>query len=356
MKAIGMRLWPIWTNDNSDYIAWVTHGPLAGAAAAVSHEEDSFLPVFRDLDSAIKAIKKTRKSGLEPDFDFPPSRKQKATAEEDWARVTAFADALKGKKLGDGARWAAQCIQNLAPLTHTKKVSPILQSLGLAKYDTLLPTKLRQAAWAGKLKLVKELVALEPPREALDEALGTAAESGRTAVVACLLEHGAAPEMGGEFMTALTRGARGGHEEIVKLLLDAGASLHPDWATHPLASSAFTGKLNTVKQLVAAGADVNAKSGTRGETALLEAAGRGREEIVLFLLEQGADVNAQGGEHGNTALHVAAKKGHVDLVKLLLENGADSKIVSAQGLTAHEYAMDGRHKGPEYDEARRLVQ
>ena len=84
--------------------------------------------------------------------------------------------------------------------------------------------------------------------------------------------------------------------------------------------------IETVKRLLKEGADVNASYGSVGETALLDAAQRGRLRIVRLLLENGADVNAESGLPGRTALMVAAKRGYLNVAKLLLEMGADANI------------------------------
>jgi ankyrin repeat protein len=51
--------------------------------------------------------------------------------------------------------------------------------------------------------------------------------------------------------------------------------------------------LDCLRQLVAAGADVNAKDGGRGLTALHEAARWGWNDVVRYLVEQGADLDAK---------------------------------------------------------------
>jgi ankyrin repeat protein len=71
----------------------------------------------------------------------------------------------------------------------------------------------------------------------------------------------------------------GGHEEIVKLLLEEGA-------------------------------DVNAQRGPYGN-ALYAASSKGHEKIVKLLLENGADVNAQGGPYSN-ALYAASWRSRED--------------------------------------------
>jgi hypothetical protein len=94
----------------------------------------------------------------------------------------------------------------------------------------------------------------------------------------------------------------------------------------PLTYLAFWGADHLVREMINAGADVNAEGGVY-HTALQAAAFNGNTTILKFLLENGADVNIIGGEYG-TALQAASWSGSTSDVKLLLAAGAD---VNAQG-------------------------
>jgi hypothetical protein len=76
-----------------------------------------------------------------------------------------------------------------------------------------------------------------------------------------------------------------------------------------------------VKELLAQGADVNAKS-PYGATGLFFAADRGNMEIMKILLDHGADVKVKDTFYGATAVTWAVNKGNVDIVTLLLNKGA----------------------------------
>ena len=80
------------------------------------------------------------------------------------------------------------------------------------------------------------------------------------------------------------------------------------------------GKTETVKLLLANGADVNAVD-KKGRTALMIAAQEGRTKMVKLLLANGADVNA-ANTFGKTALSIATRRGDGALVELLKANGA----------------------------------
>jgi ankyrin repeat protein len=110
-------------------------------------------------------------------------------------------------------------------------------------------------------------------------------------------------------------------------------------ASTPLMHAAAFGNLETMKLLIAKGADVNARNDANA-TALLWCA-RDPEKARL-LIENGADVNVQSRQ-GRTPLIVAAlRHGNAAIVRLLLDKGADPKLKTRLGTTAlHSAASAG---------------
>jgi len=102
-----------------------------------------------------------------------------------------------------------------------------------------------------------------------------------------------------------------GHTETVKLLLASGADVHAkdDWALRLAASSGHT---ETVQVVLASSANVHALDGE----ALVMAAWNGHTETVQTLLVAGAVVNAEG----DLALRWAAFWGHTETVQVLAEH------------------------------------
>jgi ankyrin repeat protein len=84
------------------------------------------------------------------------------------------------------------------------------------------------------------------------------------------------------------------------------------------------GHLNSVKKLLEAGADVNAKD-DYGDTALIGASKNGHTQIVKELIKEGADASAKN-DNGYTALTLASMWGHIKVVRELLKAGANPNI------------------------------
>ena len=99
----------------------------------------------------------------------------------------------------------------------------------------------------------------------------------------------------------------------------------------PLWRAARDGNIEAVRQHLASGTDVDAKSSRSGSTPLHFAANYGRKEIAELLISKGAEVNAKSNK-GNTPLHNAAlgggnqnaaHGGQKEIAELLIAKGAD---------------------------------
>ena len=108
----------------------------------------------------------------------------------------------------------------------------------------------------------------------------------------------------------------------------------PDPTIHQAASF---GRIEDVKQHLAAGTDVNLVSD--GFTPLHIAGWTGTKEIVELLIKNGADVNATHNG-GGTPLHWAARKGQKEIVELLISNGANVNAQDEDGGTPLFYASN----------------
>ena len=114
------------------------------------------------------------------------------------------------------------------------------------------------------------------------------------------------------------------------LLAAARAISAADDPGEALRRAASAGDVAKVKELLAAGVDVNAAN-SYGGTALAFAADKGQAAVVDVLLEHGADVNAKDRFYGSTPLEWALSHGRAEIVKALLDKGAQGE---GEALTA----------------------
>lgn len=101
----------------------------------------------------------------------------------------------------------------------------------------------------------------------------------------------------------------------------------------PLMLAALDGQIDTVRRLIALGADVN----KTGWAPLHYAATRGHLDVMTLLLDKNAYIDA-ASPNGSTPLMMAAFYGTPSAVKLLLEAGADPLLKNQQELTAIDFA------------------
>ncbi len=98
------------------------------------------------------------------------------------------------------------------------------------------------------------------------------------------------------------------------------------------------------KALLAAGADVNARSANALSVLPLHSAvAGGHDDLVAVLIDAGADVNATQ-RHGWTPLHGAAQNGSLASVERLLAAGADRAARNDDGVDAIALARSGGHE------------
>src|SRR6185436_8582187 len=133
-------------------------------------------------------------------------------------------------------------------------------------------------------------------------------------------------------LTALHLAAEGGNVEIVKALLAAKANVEAKskiGGYTPLHLAANAANIDAVRALLAAKANPGVVTTTTGVTPLhLAAKALNGELVVQALLEKGAPVNAKEAASGQTALMFAAAYGRAASVKELMAHGADASITT----------------------------
>ena len=167
-------------------------------------------------------------------------------------------------------------------------------------------------------------------------ALYAAACKGEVEVIRLLLDKGASVNVQNEeFGIALQAAASHGEVEVLKLLLNKGANVNAQGGEFGNALQAATcrGRKEVIELLLDKGANVTAQGGRYGN-ALQAAVYSGEVEAVRLLLDKGANINAQGGEYGN-ALQAAVWMGKAEIIQLLLEKGADVNTVAVNILFSY---------------------
>ena len=113
-----------------------------------------------------------------------------------------------------------------------------------------------------------------------------------------------------------------GRVEVVELFRQHGATTDTTGESNALCDAVRSGDLQTVKEQLAGGVDINGGDSEFGVTALSWAALLDDTEIAKLLIEKGADVNAKNRD-GSTPLHSAAFLGHTEIAELLIRKGAE---------------------------------
>lgn len=233
---------------------------------------------------------------------------------------------------------------------------------------TALAAEIHDAALNGKAAEVESILKSDPtqvnaPDDQKRTPLHMAAYAGHKAVCETLLGKGADPSVranGG--VTPLHFAALQGHKDIIALLIAKGADVDIKTdknstplmfaaqmktdvgqflltkgaspkavsldGTTPLLQAINGGNTVLAEELIAKGADVNAKQETSGLTPLHGAARQGQKGIVELLIGKGAKVNARDSSQ-DTPLYHAERAGHHDIAQMLLLHGAEKTSVHA---------------------------
>ncbi len=175
----------------------------------------------------------------------------------------------------------------------------------------------------------------------INESLISAVQGGYIDTVRELLAEGADPNTKDNYnVSVLSMAINGGYSEIAKLLINAGAGKILQEKESTFYSASYNGQTEIAEMLLDEGISKEIK-----EKALLSAAMNGHLGIIKLLVKAKTDINAKGNTLDYTALIQAATYGHTDIVKFLIEEGADVNIVSTlpKGFTALSWAVIEKH-------------
>ena len=176
-----------------------------------------------------------------------------------------------------------------------------------------------------------------------------AASNGKSLVVQYLLEQGAdyqvnALDLQGNGGTALIHAARGGHLDVLRLLLKKSVNLNEVELTKrrtALMEASVRGHRESVLFLLDQGAEMNLKD-FKGQTALGLAVSRRHLEISKDLLFRGASIQEKD-RNANNLLHHAAGNGDIPMIEMLLGSGISKEAVNRDGHTPLMLALKRDH-------------
>jgi hypothetical protein len=174
------------------------------------------------------------------------------------------------------------------------------------------------------------------------QALLNAVLKNQLPVVRQLLRQGVKPAREA-LSKAVRKAVSSGKYDVLKELLKRKPGEHlpfgPGVVTHAIAKGPRNRRMDVVRLLLAAGADINGEGGEALRTAILQE----DPTLLKFLLDAGADANASKS-WGSTPLHCAAHLGQIECAKLLLQAGARPDSVDEKGETPVQWAVEYRHK------------
>ncbi|KAG2488938.1 hypothetical protein HYH03_012559 [Edaphochlamys debaryana] len=213
-------------------------------------------------------------------------------------------------------------------------------------------TPLLMAIRTGNVRAVRALLAagadIYKYNRVGETPLYRAAAYGHADIVAALIERGANPDLLYTYFSqrnALRVAANYGRSDVVRVLLDAKAMHHPDeFGRGPLHLAAARGNDNVVRQLSAAGAAVDAADDAL-HTPLMVAAAHHPDPwqaaVVRELIAAGANVNLRDAVKTNTsALGWAVRfNASAEVVRALAKAGADTEARDKDGLLPVHWAL-----------------
>ena len=254
-----------------------------------------------------------------------------------WLRAHRGLPVCLQQLLYDGIKLADE-----TELEEVHEVQLVISSWG-PDVQTVSCTEFIDAACAGDCVAIRWFLKAGVPHDATDRkpvtALHIASNKGDNEVVRLLLDAGATPG------TALELASRRGHIEIVRLLLQAAAAKNAVDVPRVTALRCASGEghAKVVALLLEAGTPMDHQDDTFGWTALHLACRRGHFEVVRLLLRSGAAKDVMDAS-GKTALQLASEKGHVETVRLMLQAGAAKNTLDKDvGMSALRLASDAGH-------------
>lgn len=230
-----------------------------------------------------------------------------------------------------------------------RDAGPTERLIIIAAFFFLIPAvvlagPLHDAAKAGEIDRVRQLIAIGTPVASKDEAGNTplhwAAFNGNKQMIELLLKAGAPVNpMNDLRVTPLLLAAFKSNWDAAQLLAERGADPNARDSDNetPLSIAVDWAKWDLVKHFVSNGADPNLPD-KHGSPPLAHVTEGISPEMVKWLVEHGAKVNVRN-HSGLSPLHSAAAWGQPETVRYLIEHGADLEAKDRTSHTPLYYAI-----------------
>ena len=247
------------------------------------------------------------------------------------ARTALLLDACKADFIDDIHRFLQQPM-NLALSLQVSKYDPEGKPKTLAiDLDRFLGlSELQIASRHGLAAVVKDVLRMNPKEVSNADGDGRtglheAAQAGWEDIVSMLIDAGADPSlMDDECKTPFVYAAECGHANVISILERhyVRGDRRQQALEEALCDAAEAGKKQVVKELLDLDVSPDAeKSSTSAMTAALL---KGHKQIIRLLLKKGARVSYHDGLPSDSIpLHQAIRNGHVEIAALLLDFGAN---------------------------------
>jgi len=198
-----------------------------------------------------------------------------------------------------------------------------------------------QAMQVHRANLTKVRDLLRKGAKMEDYWLWKAAKAGNDDLAFILIEAGADLNVCPHGSTALETAVKNRHAEIALALIEAGAhlDLKGEWSGPPLLLATATRQTELIRAMIHAGSNVN----VRGDVSC----GEDEEKLQQTLELRGVPlvyIPQPPFAEDSTALMVAVRCGYPELVTLLLKAGSDLALKDKDGMTAFEWAKQGKNQ------------
>lgn len=215
------------------------------------------------------------------------------------------------------------------------------QQKAISRNNSILSEDLKKAISIGDLEQVEaylkaggDVNAMTEPTPKGQTALFFSLWREKPNIAKLLIEHGADLTLrsGSDNELPISRAAAVGYKDIVETICNKVKN--PNQLNEALSPAVVNSRIEIVKLLLQKGASPNSKD-RYGDPVIME--GLSKMEILEILVNAGADVNLKD-QNSQTLLIRAVNTGNIKLVKFLLSKGANPKIRNARGQNALDIA------------------